>query len=86
MILVIGIVAILTFIGYLLYTQRMSNQKLGISAVPSPYQTQYQEAGKAVAPIDDTSSLNSAAASLDTADINQLDTHLNALNSASSGF
>ncbi len=84
--LVVGIVAVLTFIGYLLYTQNMQKQKIVTSAVPSPYQAQYQQAGQAVAPIKDTTSLNSAASNLDTTDLTQLDAHLNALNSASLGF
>lgn len=84
--LVIGILAVLTFIGYILYAQKIQKQQAAVSAIPSPYQVQYQQAGQAVAPIKDTTDLNSASTSLDSADITQLDTHLNALNSASSGF
>ncbi|QQG42114.1 MAG: hypothetical protein HYV90_02250 [Candidatus Woesebacteria bacterium] len=86
LLLVIGIVAVLTFIGYLLYTQNMQKQKISVSAVPSPYQVQYQKAGDEVAPVKDSSDLTSVDATLDATDITELDTSLNALGSATAGF
>lgn len=85
MILVVGIVALLTFIGYMLYTQSLVKQA-AVSAIPSPYQAQYQQAGQAVVPVNDAAGLSSASTTLDSTDTAQLDTQLNALNSASSGF
>lgn len=89
-VLIIGIVAALAVIGYALYLKsKPSLSTTGVynpSAVPSAYQTQYQQSGQAVAPINNASDLNSAAASLDSTDTTQMNTQLNALNSASSGF
>ncbi len=84
--LVIGIVALLAFIGYLFYTQSVQQQKITISEVPSPYQVQYQKAGEEVAPVKDSSDLTSVDATLDATDITELDTSLNALGSATAGF
>ena len=83
LILVIAIVGILTFIGYMLYVQ---NQSPEVTAVPSAYQAQYTEAGNSVTPVENSSDLDSAAASLDAEDTAQIDAELNKLNSASSGF
>ena len=89
-ILIIGIVAALAVIGYALYLKNKPTlSTTGIynpSAVPSAYQNQYTQSGQAVAPIQNSSDLNSAAASLNSTDTTQLDTQLKALDSASSGF
>lgn len=82
-ILVLAIVAVLGIIGYLLYVQK---QDLKVTAVPSPYQAQYTEAGNSVTPVENSSDLDGAAASLDAEDTAQIDAELNKLNSASSGF
>lgn len=89
--LIIGIVAALGIIGYVLYSQRLSSpltrsNLYNPQAVPTQYQIQYQQSGQAVAPIKNTTDLNSASGSLDSTDVTQIDTQLNALNSASSGF
>lgn len=70
-ILIIGIVAALAVIGYVLYSQRLNS-------LPAQYQ--------AVAPIQNSKDLSGATTSLDASDVTQIDTELNALNSASSGF
>ncbi len=81
----VGIVALVAFIGYMVYVQNL-NKQAAVSAVPSPYQAQYQQAGQTVGSIQNSADLNTASASLDSTNTTQLDTNLNALNSASSGF
>lgn len=81
--LVLAIVAVLGVIGYLLYVQR---QDLKVTAVPSAYQEQYTEAGSTVTPVENSSDLSAASASLDAEDTAQIDAELNKLNSASAGF
>lgn len=82
-VLIVAIVALLGFIGYMLYVQ---NQSPEVTAVPSAYQAQYTEAGNSVTPVENSSDLDGAAASLDAEDTAQIDAELNKLNSASSGF
>lgn len=88
--LVIGIVVVLGVIGYVLYSQKMNSLPktsfYNPAAVPTQYQTTYQQSGQAVAPIKNGSDLSSANTSLNSTDMTQLDTQLNALNTASSGF
>lgn len=88
--LIIGIVAALGVIGYVFYTQSrnsLTNTSLyNPNAMPTQYQAQYNQSGQVVAPIQNGKDLNSASASLDSTDMTQIDTHLNALNSASAGF
>lgn len=89
-VLIIGIVAALAVIGYVLYSQKLNsltNSNLyNPGSMPAQYQGEYKASGQAVAPIKDGSDLNSASASLNSTDITQLDAQLNALNSVSSGF
>lgn len=88
--LIIGIVAALGVIGYVLYTQRMNTLPqtsfYNPKEVPTQYQTTYQQSGEAVAPINSGSDLNSTTTSLDSTDMTQIDAELNALDTASSGF
>lgn len=83
MFLIVGIVALLGFIGYMLYLQK---QKPQVSAVPAAYQTDYQKAAATIAPIEKSSDLSTASTSLDSEDTTKIDTELKALNSASAGF
>lgn len=73
-VLTVAVVAVLTFVGYLLYVQR---QKTEVAEGPNVEMT---------ANIKDTSDLSGAADSLDSFNTTELDTHLNALDSASKGF
>lgn len=88
--LIVGIVAALGVIGYVIYNQRINslvNSDLyNPNAVPTQYQSQYTQSGQAVAPIHDSKDLNSASGSLDNTDVSQIDVELKALNSASAGF
>lgn len=72
--LIVGIVAALGVIGYVLFSKKIS------------IQTPNFNLGSSVPPIQNASDLNKASASLDSASTAQMDTELNALNQASSGF
>lgn len=86
LLLVIGIVVALGVIGYAIYANNQTKTSLSKTKVPKAYQAQYQQSADSVAPIQNSSDLGKAAASLDTTSTTEIDTHLNALNSASSGF
>lgn len=89
-VLIIGIVAALAVIGYVLYSQKLNSLTGGSlynpSSIPAQYQGQYEASGQAVAPIQSSKDLSGASTSLDSTNMTQLDAQLNALNSASSGF
>lgn len=89
--LVAGIVIALGVIGYILYFQKtnsslMNSNLYNPQAVPSAFQDQYQASGQEVTAIKNANDLDSASASLDATGTTEIDTQLNALNSASSGF
>ena len=83
--LIAGIAVAFAVIGYVFYRQGLVN-KIASIPVPGAYQAQYTQ-GQASAPqVQSGSDLNKASASLDSADTTRIDTELNALNQASSGF
>lgn len=86
LLLVIGIVVALGVIGYAIFAKNQTKISLSKISVPTAYQMQYQQSANSVAPIQNSADLGKAANSLDAASTAEIDTHLNALNSASSGF
>lgn len=88
--LIVGIVAAVGVIAYVLYSQKINSlpttSVYNPQAVPTQYQTTYKQSGQSVTPINNNSDLNSASTSLDSTDMNQFDAEMNQLNSASSGF
>lgn len=86
LLLIIGIVIALGVIGYAIFAKNQSKTSISNIPVPTAYQTQYQQSVDSVAPIQNSSDLGKAAANLDATSTTEIDTSLNALNSASSGF
>lgn len=89
--LIIGIVVAIGIIGYVLYVQRFGNSLTTSNlynprALPTAYQGSYQTSGQAVAPIQNKKDLDNASASLDLTNTTQIDSEINALNTASAGF
>lgn len=85
--LVVGIVAALAVIGFVLYRQRMAvSNQTALTAPSAATGAQYSQGSAGAPQIQNASDLNKASASLDSTDTTQIDTQLNALNSASSGF
>lgn len=87
-ILLIGAVVVaLAVAGYWFYSQKFGS-RTGMGSLGSNYllQTQNQPASDQVAPVQNAGDLNKVSASLDAQDTTQIDSQLNQLNSASSGF
>lgn len=82
-ILVVGVLALLAFAGYYFYVQK---QKSEVSEVPSAYQAQYEEAGRGVEAVEGSGDLDALLKDLDKESAAGIDTELDALDAASSGF
>ncbi len=85
--LILGIVAALAVIGFVLYkqnTMKLASQKP--TSVPEAYQTQYQESADSVAPVENTSDLTTVSTTIDTTDTTQMDADLDSLSTDLSSF
>ncbi len=75
-----GVIVVLAALGYIFYSQKM-----GVK-VPNYSLQQTQPSEAQIAPVQNSSDLDKISASLDAQDTTQIDSQLNQLNSASSGF
>lgn len=82
-----GVIIALAVAGYWFYSQKL-NLRTGVNSLGgNPFlQTQNQPSVDQVAPVQNANDLNKVSASLDSQDTAQIDSQLNQLNSASSGF
>jgi hypothetical protein len=84
--LVVGIVAIVILIGYMIYLRNIGKQALSVLPSTSGTPTQNLTVQPTPIPLQNSSDLNTASASLDSTDTSRIDTQLNQLNSATTGF
>ena len=81
-----GVILALAVLGYVFYFRKLGAKVSGLPSPNTGYSLQQTQPSAQIAPVQNANDLNKVSASLDAQDTTQIDSQLNQLNSASSGF